>query len=111
MSDSVIQPFHGPGMKAIGFGHTYSQAGNTFIDCWGVGPFVIEYCGRSYRFEDSDMFGPVPLRKDGEVKEPGYFGEQNPFWYAWGLWVEQGRRTLADGVTCVWEHAADRREA
>lgn len=108
MIDSVIQPFEGPGMKAIGFGHTFGQSGDTFYDCWGAGPFIIEYCGRCYRFEDSDMFGPVPLRKDNEIKEPGYFGEHNPFWEPWGLWVQQGRRTLPDGVTCVYEYEGDK---
>ena len=87
------------------FGHIHATAAGCHIDIWGEGPFIIEYLGRTYRFEDSDRFGPVPLKKNGwEVKEPGYFAERNPFWYAWGKWVEQGRRLSDDGQTCIWSH-------
>lgn len=89
------------------FGHIFSSAGDAHIDSWGAGPFVIHLgpnC-RSFRFEDSDRFGPIPLRKTGtEIREPGYFGEQSPFWYVWGKWVAQGRRLAADGITCIWDH-------
>lgn len=89
------------------FGHEYATGAGVHMDRWGAGPFKIEMVagGRSFLFEDSDRFGPVPLKKNGwEVKSPGYFAENNQFWYAWGKWVEQGRRTLEDGITCVWDH-------
>jgi len=89
------------------FGHFAATGAGIHMDIWGAGPFVISLgpsC-KFYRFEDSDRFGPVPLKKNGwEVREPGYFGEQSLFWYAWGKWVEQGRRLADDGMTCVWDH-------
>lgn len=87
------------------FGHSYATGAGVHMDTWGEGPFKIEFAGREYRFEDSDRFGPVPLKKNGwDVREPGYFGEKSPFWYPWGKWVEQGRRLEADQQTCIWDH-------
>lgn len=88
------------------FGHTYATAGNVHIDTWGVGPFKIELAplGKSFIFEDSDRFGPVPLKKNGwEIRAPGFFAESSQFWSAWEKWVEQGRRIADDGKTCVWD--------
>jgi hypothetical protein len=89
------------------FGRTAINIGGTHIDFFSAGPFVIEYCGRRYRFEDGDMFGPWPLKKNDDTKDRP-FGEKNPFWDAWGLWVDQGRRLADDGITCIYEHAEDR---
>lgn len=89
------------------FGHAYSNQGDAHIDSWGAGPFKIEVvaCGRSFLFEDSDRFGPVPMKKNGwEVKAPGYFAENSMFWHVWGKWKAQGRRVADDGVTCIWSH-------
>lgn len=87
------------------FGHIHTSSGDAHMDQWGAGPFKIEFAGRSYIFEDSDRFGPVPVKANGwEVKSPGYFGEKSPFWYAWRKWRDQGRRVDADGKTCIWGH-------
>lgn len=86
------------------YGHVYWSFGNCFMDSWGVGPYVIEVGTKQYRFEDSDRFGPMRIKKDGELSERPFFAERSPFWYAWGKWVEQGRRLSDDGITCVWSH-------
>lgn len=89
------------------FGHAYSSNGDAHIDSWGAGPFKIEVVafGRSFMFEDSERFGPVPLKKNGlEIKAPGYFAENSMFWHAWERWKNQGRRVADNGVTCVWSH-------
>lgn len=89
------------------FGHIHNSNGDAFIDHWGAGPFKIElvHNGRSFLFEDSDRFGPIPMKKNGwDVRSPGYFGESSPFWYVWEKWKAQGRRVAEDGVTCIWDH-------
>lgn len=87
------------------FGHIYVSAGDAHLDQWGAGPFNIHFAGRVFLFEDSDRFGPVPLKKNGwEVRDPGRFGEKSPFWYAWQKWRDQGRQLAEDRQTCVWDH-------
>jgi hypothetical protein len=89
------------------FGHSHATAAGTHLDSWGAGPFKIEMVsgGKSFLFEDSDRFGPVPLKKNGwEVKAPGYFAENSQFWYAWQKWRDQGRRLAEDRQTCIWSH-------
>jgi len=86
------------------YGHFYAAGAGIRMDIWGAGPFVIEYLGKTFRFEDSDRFGPMRLKKDGEPAENQFFAEKSPFWYAWGKWVEQGRRLSDDGQTCIWSH-------
>lgn len=87
------------------FGHTHFTGADFHMDSWGEGPFKIEMAvgGKSFLFEDSDRFGPVPISKNGEVRHPGYFGENSQFWYAWGKWKDQGRRVTDDGL-CIWSH-------
>jgi|UniRef100_A0A6H1ZAV9 hypothetical protein len=86
------------------FGHFHATGAGFHMDKWGAGPFVIEYLGKTFRFEDSDMFGPIRLKKDGDPAENQFFAEKSPFWYAWEKWVDQGRRLSEDGITCVWSH-------
>ena len=84
------------------FGH-FGYIGNGIcLDYWGAGPFVIDVHGKHYRFEDSDRFGPLLLKKKGEpaVNQPT---ERSPFWKAHHLWKQQGRRVGDDGVTCVYD--------
>jgi hypothetical protein len=86
------------------YGHQYGNVGGAFIDSWGRGPFVIEIGRKSFRFEDSDMFGPTRLRPDGEIDERHpFFGERSPFWEAFYAWRKGGRRVAEDGITCVWD--------
>lgn len=86
------------------FGHlsgTFGSGG--FIDCWGAGPFIIEALGTTFRFEDSDRFGPSRVNKDGEISKQPFFAEASPFWNAWQRWKDQGRRVAEDGMTCLWD--------
>jgi hypothetical protein len=91
------------------FGHLYLNNGDAHFDIWGAGPFRIylAYPGKNFLFEDSDRFGPVPLLKNGNIREPGYFADSSQFWYAWGKWKHQGRRLADDGCTCIWSHDED----
>ena len=85
------------------FGHEFSNGNGICIDAWGVGPFVIiDRNGKSYRFEDSDRFGPALCKANGELFANPYPGERSPFWRAHFLWRKQGRRVSYDGITCVW---------
>jgi hypothetical protein len=82
------------------FGHFGHIGGGLCIDAWGAGPFVIEAAGKSYRFEDSDRFGPALISKRGDVLRNPYPPQKSPFWRAHFLWVKQGRK-IEDGL-CVW---------
>lgn len=84
------------------FGHITIKIGNTHIDSWGAGPFVIVVGDKSFRFEDSDRFGPSTVTKSGNIcaTQPG---ERSPFWRAHMAWRKQGRRLEPDGVTCIYE--------
>lgn len=84
------------------FGHHFARGDGTCIDAWGSGAFVIEASGKSYRFEDSDRFGPSLIKRNGDFLANPYPPERSPFWRAHRLWVRQGRRVTDDGVTCVW---------
>lgn len=90
------------------YGHQYSQSAGTFLDAWGAGPYVLRAYEHDFRFEDSERFGPIPITRKGDVKSPGYFGEQSLFWHYWTLWKDQGRRVAEDGVTCIFEFEGDR---
>ena len=84
------------------FGHT-GIIGNGFcLDYWGAGPFEITAAGKTFRFEDSDQFGPSTIRKDGEItaRQPL---EKAPFWAAHRAWVKQGRRLEDDGITAIYD--------
>lgn len=89
------------------FGHhsgiIAGSKGTMFIDSWGSGPYVIETNGVSYRFEDSDQFGPLLIKKNGDPrdKQPG---PRSPFWRAHWLWKQQGRQMKPDHITCIWRN-------
>ena len=84
------------------FGHTGMIGNGLCIDIWGAGPFVIAVDGKSYRFEDSDRFGPCLIKKNGELFDNPYPGERSPFWRAHRIWVRQGRR-VEDEINCIWD--------
>ena len=46
---------------------------------------IFDERGRAWTFENSRMFGPMVLRRDGEprVNQPG---ERSAFWPAWQRW-------------------------
>ena len=84
------------------FGHIGAIGNGCCIDAWGAGPFVITAAGKSYRFEDSDRFGPYWLTKAGDISERQP-GERHPFWKAHRAWFQQGRRMAEDGMTCLYD--------
>jgi hypothetical protein len=84
------------------FGHKAFIGGGMCIDSWGVGPFVIAAGGKSFRFEDSDRFGPSLVKKNGDIAANPWPATGSPFWRAHRIWVRQGRR-LEDGKNCIWD--------
>jgi len=90
-----------------GFGHhatTGKVDGLGFhLDSWGSGPFYIRVNGKRYAFEDSDMFGPVLLNKDGSISERQPISERHPFWLGYQPWRNGGRRVRWGGKVCVYE--------
>ena len=74
-----------------------------FMDSCGAGPFVINAGGKSYRFEDSDQFGPSLITPRGDIAAKPWPAERSPFWRAHRIWRLQGRRVLEDGISCVWD--------
>ena len=89
------------------FGHKTSrwklEGHIIFIDSWGSCPFVISAGGKSYRFEDSDQFGPSLITLRGDIAANPWPAERSPFWRAHRIWRLQGRRVLEDGISCVWD--------
>lgn len=81
------------------FGHVGFIGGGLCIDTWGTGPFVICVDDRSYRFEDSDRFGPSLINRNGDPKARSP-REGHPFWRVHRIWERQGRRT-EDGINCL----------
>lgn len=96
-------------MAESNFGHNHAVvyvAGSGYamrIDSWGSGPFVIHFGGKSWRFEDSDQFGPSLITKNGEPRKSPWPNQCNPFWHVHKLWREQGMRLSDDGITCVYD--------
>jgi hypothetical protein len=84
------------------FGHSGFVGGGVCVDNWGAGPFVITVGDKSFRFEDSDRFGPYLLKKNGAVRDNPHPSERSPFWRAHRIWVRQGRRTES-GENCIWD--------
>lgn len=84
------------------FGHFYG-GGRWRIDGWGAGPFLITIGKTTYRFEDSDRFGPHLVGKKGDLLEHDVPGERSPFWPHYNKWLEQGRKVGADGETCLYD--------
>lgn len=64
------------------FGHEVICGRGLHIDIWGAGPFTITAAGKTYRFEDSDRFGPALVRADGELRanppKHDYWGAGEP---------------------------------
>lgn len=87
----------------MGFGHDAINSGGFHVDTWGAGPFVIRIASREYLFEDSDRFGPWLIKKNGDLRKKPIPHERSPFWTAYQLWRDQGRRVADDGQTCLWE--------
>lgn len=84
------------------FGHTGVIGPGFCFDTWGAGPFVMLVGAKQYRFEDSDRFGPLLLRKDGTTAK-NQPGEKSPFWNAHHAWRRQGMRLEEDGITCIFD--------
>lgn len=84
------------------FGHNAIRGRGFFADGWGRGPFVIETDGKRYRFEDSDMFGPVFLDKHGDPQKRQPMSSRHPFWVPYQKWRDLGRPVAEDGITCLW---------
>lgn len=83
------------------FGHTAISTSCWHVDSWGTGPFLITWLGKTYRFEDSDRFGPAPVLKNGDIAAAGCFPDGSQFWRAHKAWVAGGRKVAEDGVTCI----------
>lgn len=73
------------------------------VDCFGCAEYVVAVRDRLIRFEWSDRFGPLPIRKDG--RELLSIGPNHGFWLAVSLWRLQGSRL--DGNKAIW-HAPKR---
>lgn len=86
---------------AAEFGHFGFIGSMGCVDAWGAGPFQIEVCGKVFRFEDSDRFGPAVINGNGAIRSVQPNGK-SPFWHAHFAWKSQGRRLADDGVTCIW---------
>ncbi len=85
------------------FGHFASIGGGFCIDAWGAGPFVItDEKGGSYRFEDSDRFGPSLIDSQDDIADVQP-NSRSLFWRVHRIWVRQGRRLQDDGITCIWD--------
>lgn len=90
-----------------GFGHKYSKGSiadlSFHVDTWGSGPFYIRVKGKRYAFEDSDMFGPSFLNKDGSISARQPISEKHPFWLGYIPWRNGGRKVRWGGKVCVYE--------
>ena len=92
MSDkqfSIAAPWEKPGDKPT----------RVMIDCFGGGEYFITVRDQKIRFEWSDQFGPLPIKKGGA--EMTGIGPRHPFWRAASLWNLQGRR-IDDEGNAVW---------
>lgn len=70
-----------------------------FVDIFGDGPqLLIEAGAQVILFCWSDLFGPIPECKNGDVRD---LNHRHPFWHAVSLWNLQGRR-IADDGSCLW---------
>ena len=74
------------------FGHHGARMGNGFIDTWGLGPLLLRYRGKTWRFEHSNMFGPAMLTVDGNISDRQPVSESHPFWAAFSAWQASGMR-------------------
>jgi hypothetical protein len=85
------------------FGHSFVNAAGCHIDSWGAGPFVITAGGKTFRFEDSDRFGPSFVDRHDRIKENQLLPSTSPFWSAYSCWKQQGRRIGEDRFSCIWD--------
>lgn len=69
-----------------------------FLDAYGAGGvYEIETKRGNVLFSWSDRFGPLPEKKNGEVRDLPW---NHPFWLCASLWNLQGRR--AEGNRAIW---------
>ena len=89
------------------FGHVGRVCAGFALDTWGSGPFLLTVGGKTFRFEDSDRFGPQLVTKRGDIcaTQPD---ERSLFWRAHRQWVKQGRKTGDDGTSCLFDPGATR---
>jgi hypothetical protein len=71
--------------------HCYASP-NAIVTSFGKGPLLIRHEGREWRFDHSDMFGPLLLTKTGEVAQRQPDKEDHPFWVPFSLWLRSGKR-------------------
>ena len=76
------------------FGHNAISGPGFFADGWGRGPYILRTSDKTFRFEDSDRFGPVPIGLDGEPTDEGLFPANSKFWRAYERWKKEGRRAV-----------------
>lgn len=77
------------------FGHHPTASAAGFLDAWGDGPLLIRHQGRSWRFEFSEMFGPLLLTAEGDVAARQPDQPNHPFWEPFNLWNDTGRKCRA----------------
>lgn len=82
-------------LQRANFGHSGGLMGATLIDIWGDGPLVLRHAGKVWRFEFSEMFGPILLTQQWEPKVHQPDREDHPFWEAFYAWDRSGRRNRA----------------
>lgn len=78
--------------EAIPFGGGFAH-----IDCFGEGVIAIESRGKTYWFEHSALFGPLPTNTRGDPIKTDW---PMHVYRAASLWRLQGRRM--DGDVAVW---------
>lgn len=61
------------------------------VSSYGAGPFMFRIDGKRVFFEDSDMFGPVVVRKSDWNPSERQPSEKSRFWDAYGMWRKAGR--------------------
>jgi hypothetical protein len=81
------------------FGHNAISGPGFHADSWGAGPFVIHAEGKSFRFGDSDRFGPYLADRHGDPLRNEYPPTRSPFWRAHRIWVRQGRCLAEDRIS------------
>ena len=82
-------------MDQPNFGHNAHTSPGMFIDAWGDGPMRLRYKGKTWRFEFSQMFGPLLLNATGEVAKRQPEHEKHSFWEPFNKWLDGGKRCRA----------------
>jgi hypothetical protein len=65
------------------------------MDSWGRGPLVLRHKGKVWRFEFSDMFGPVLLTQKDDPSDRQPDREDHPFRDAFQPWFAAGKKHRA----------------